>query len=334
MSRNRIWAFATLGAVCVVAAVAVTAITIANAAGDRRASERAVRAAAPRAGQILSSGHFAVIRSADRKHSETYGRTAVAPLDGTAPGAPAFAGPPCRRVAYGHDTGLCLDVLGTEMAVEVLDSRLKIVHDFRLPGIPSRARISPDGHWGGITAFVVGHAYATPGAFSTAATIVDLRRGKVVADLEKDFTVTRDGTTVDARDRNFWGLTFDADGDTFYATMATGGKTYLIQGSIKARRAHTIHENVECPSLSPDGKRIAYKKAISHDPTVWRFHVLDLATGRETPLAETRSIDDQLSWLDDEHLLYGDGERTWMVSADGSGNPAEWLDGADSPTVG
>ena len=87
---------------------------------------------------------------------------------------------------------------------------------------------------------------------------------------------------VDERDRNYWGLTFAADGDTFYATMATGKQTWLIKGSISKQTAHTIHDNVECPSLSPDGTRIGYKKAVGHNPTVWRFHVLDLATGKET----------------------------------------------------
>ena len=69
-----------------------------------------------------------------------------------------------------------------------------------MAGIPSRARISPDGRWGGVTAFVVGHAYAAPGQFSTATTIIDLRAGKVVGDLEKDFMVTDDGK-LDRRSR-------------------------------------------------------------------------------------------------------------------------------------
>jgi hypothetical protein len=219
------------------------------------------------------------------------------------------------------------------MSVNVLDERLNIVHRVRLVGVPSRARISPDGRWGGVTAFVVGHAYAAPGTFSTATTIIDLKTGKAVADLEKDVRVTDGGKVVDSRDRNYWGLTFAPDGDTFYATLAVGPKTWLIKGSISKRRAATIHANVECPSLSPDGTRIGYKKAVAHDPTKWRFTVLDLATGSETPLAETRSVDDQLSWLDDAHLLYSDGERTWVVNADGSGRPRVWLPGTDSPTV-
>jgi Tol biopolymer transport system component len=219
------------------------------------------------------------------------------------------------------------------MDAELLDARLRVVRSIALPGVPSRARLSPSGRWGGVTAFIVGHAYAAPGTFSTAATVIDMASGRVQGDLEKDYTVTHDGRVVDARDRNYWGLTFAPDDDTFYATLATGHRTWLIKGSIRARRAHTIHANVECPALSPDGTRIAYTKAIAHDPTVWRFTVLDLHTGRETPLAEQRSIDDQPAWLDDGHVLYSTGEQILSVPADGSGRPALWMRGADSPTV-
>jgi len=274
-----------------------------------------------------------VFRTIDRRRPSAYGRLSVAPLDGSRPGAPIIAGPSCARVAWGAHEGICLDVLGTGMDVRLLDGRMRQVHDFQLPGIPSRARISPDGRWGGVTAFLVGHAYAAPGTFSTAATIIDMRTGKPVADLEKDFRVTDDGKLVDARDRNYWGLTFAGDGDTFYATLATGGRTWLIKGSISRRTAHTIHQNVECPSLSPDGTRIGYKMAVAHNPTAWRFHVLDLATGHDVALAETRSVDDQLDWLDNRHLLYSDGSQTYVVPADGSGRPSVWLKHADSPTV-
>jgi hypothetical protein len=219
------------------------------------------------------------------------------------------------------------------MSVDVLDARLNVTKRIKLAGIPSRARVSPDGRWGGTTAFIVGHSYAAPGEFSTATTLLDLRDEKVVGNLEDLVTVTHDGRRFAPVDRNFWGLTFSRDGDTFYATMASKGRTWLLEGSIKSRTATTIHDNVECPALSPDETRIAYKKAVATSPTKWRFHVLDLATGRETPLAETRSIDDQLEWLDDGHLLYGDRERTWAVPADGSGAAEEWAAATDSTTV-
>ena len=115
--------------------------------------------------------------------------------------------------------------------------------------------------------------------------------------------------------------------------MATGGKTYLIEGSIGGRTAKVLHENVECPSLSPDGTRIAYKKRTGSATNPWRLTVLDLATMRETPLAETRSIDDQAEWLDDDRVLYGMGGEVRVVSADGSGEPAVFLAHAASPAV-
>ena len=43
-----------------------------------------------------------------------------------------------------------------------------------LAGVPSRARVSPDGRYGGVTAFVDGHTYARRAQFSTAATIIDM----------------------------------------------------------------------------------------------------------------------------------------------------------------
>jgi hypothetical protein len=59
--------------------------------------------------------------------------------------------------------------------------------------------------------------------------------------------------------------------------------------------------------------------------------VLDLPTGRETQLAETRSIDDQIAWLDDRRLAYGVGEEVMTVAADGSGRPQRLLAGATNP---
>ena len=127
-------------------------------------------------------------------------------------------------------------------------------------------------------------------------------------------------------------MTFARDSNRFYATLASAGKTYLIEGNLKRRSLRTLRENVECPSLSPDGTRVAYKKLMD-DPGIWRYHVLDLESGRDTALAEKRPIDDQAEWLDDENILYRSGEETWVVPADGSGSARRFMAAADSPAV-
>src|SRR5262249_18021717 len=149
--------------------------------------------------------------------------------------------------------------------------------------------------------------------------------GAQVADLE-GFTLIVDGHRSTAVDRNFWGVTF-ADDDTFYATAATGGHTWLVRGSISQRRLVSIRPDVECPSLSPDGTRSACKLQGDLPAGGWRLAVYDLRTGRQTLLAEARSVDDQVEWLDNDRVLYGvprtgaasATQDVWVVPADGTG---------------
>ena len=53
----------------------------------------------------------------------------------------------------------------------------------------------------------------------------------------------------------------------------------------------------------------------------------------QTALAETRNIDDQVEWLDDENVLYGDGQDIWSVPSDGTGTPTLFIAQALSPAV-
>lgn len=148
----------------------------------------------------------------------------------------------------------------------------------------------------------------------------------------------QDGNVMQSPDFNFWGVTFQHDSNFFYATLRTGGVNYLVHGDIKARTVVVKYSGVECPSLSPDETRIAFKKMISRGN--WRLTVLDLSTFQETPLAEANSVDDQAEWLDNEHVLYGlvnPAPPPWanimVVRADGSGAAKVYAEGAVSPAV-
>ena len=177
--------------------------------------------------------------------------------------------------------------------------------------------------------------------FSTRTRLLEIASGRTLGDLE-DFETTRDGSPFRAVDFNFWGVTFAADPDRFYATLGTGGHTYLVVGSIRRRQLKVVRDGIECPSLSPDGTRIAFKKNMTGvTPAVWRPAILNLQTGAETILAETRSIDDQIEWLDADTIRYGmrypipTGRlaNIWKLPADGSGDPVIFIKNAESPAV-
>lgn len=67
--------------------------------------------------------------------------------------------------------------------------------------------------------------------------------------------------------------------------------------------------------------------------------VMNLANGDVTTLAETRTVDDQPAWLDDEHAVYGlqrpaSAETdVWVVPAEGTGEPEVLIPLAWSPAV-
>jgi hypothetical protein len=280
--------------------------------------------------EIVSVPHIVFLTGGSEEGP--FDQVAIAPLADLS--ERAEVGVVCDRIGMAVAGGICIrhrTALGVEYRATFVDNSFAVRGSSHGPGIPSRARISPDGRYAAATSFVTGDSYLVPGEFSTTSTIYDTRTGKVVERTLERFVVSRDGQRFEPRDRNFWGVTFAKDGRTFFATMGTGAQTYLVRGDLGTRRIETVQRNVECPSLSPDEHRVAYKKRRADG--AWRFTVLDLDSGRETALAETRSIDDQLAWLDSDRVLYGAAGKVWVTRADGRGKPSVLLHRADSPTV-
>ncbi|MFJ4859262.1 TolB family protein [Streptomyces sp. NPDC088748] len=248
-------------------------------------------------------------------------------------------GPSCDRFHTAGDHALCLRKLpGLPARTEalVLDRGLREVRRVTVPGIPNRARVSASGRILSWTTFTTGDSYNTA-AFSTRTAILDLRTGYLIKSIEQ-IPLTLAGARHHDSDVNYWGVSFAADDNRFYATVSTRGATHLVEGDLRAWSAKALRENAECPSLSPDGARVAFKKKVSDDPRApWRLYVLDLATMRERPLAEPHSVDDQAAWLDDATLAYAlpgqDGRVSdiWSVPADGTGAPRLLVPGGSSP---
>jgi hypothetical protein len=271
----------------------------------------------------------------------------------------ALADMKCDRVDFEGGRGLCLGqdnqgLFASTVGI-IFDQDFKTLHRVALEGYSSRTRVSPDGRYGAVTTFISGDSYAQVG-FSTRTLVIDMRTGDKLFDLEK-LAVTKDGQSFTNVDFNYWGVTF-GKGGLFYATLGSGGETYLIKGDVKTQKARVLRSGVECPSLSPDGTRIAYKERNDGPTITWHLAVLDLDTMKSRRLAEDANVDDQAEWLDEDTVMYGlptdPGEvgslqksvpgvpiagqasvqtDTWKLPADGSGKPQVVIKGAWSTVV-
>jgi hypothetical protein len=284
--------------------------------------------ARPRASEVLAHTDL-MVRAVDPANTRLNGRVYEVD-DGKVKRRSADLA--CERVYYAGGRGICMGIAasGVDYDATIFDSSLKPVDKISLTGLPSRARVSADGRYGAMTVFVSGDSYLeSASAFSTRTTIVEMGDGSQIGQLEQ-FDVSKDGQPFDAVDFNFWGVTFAKDPNTFYATLGSGGEHYLLEGNIRERSMRVLREGVECPSLSPDSKRIAYKSRIGGEDR-WRLRVLDLDTLADHGVAESRSIDDQVEWLDDETLAYSDETNVYTVPAGGGGEAKLLVRNATSP---
>lgn len=323
MGSRNLKILAAIVALCVVAGgayVAVAALGPSETTTDAR----------PRAGAVLARSEL-LVRGVDPSNPRLNGQVFI--VDHGKVERPEGEELSCERVYFAAGRGLCMGVApsGVDYTAAVFGPNLKESDSIPLSGLPSRARVSSDGRYGAMTVFVSGDAYLeSSSAFSTRTYVVGMASGKVIGQLEQ-FSVSKDGKPFDAVDFNFWGITFDPeDSDRFYATLGTGDHHYLLEGSISEREMRVLRDGVECPSLSPEGKQIAFKSRIDGENR-WRLRVLDLDTLSDHSVAETRSIDDQVEWLDSENLAYSDGVNVYTVPADGGGEPGLLVRDATSP---
>ena len=275
-----------------------------------------------------------------------YGRVTHAWLD-DADGPRDVTPLACDRVHFAAGSGICLHADRGALTVYravLFDAHFSPRRSIALAGPPSRARVSPDGRKAAFTVFISGQGYAA--TFTTRTSIVDAVTGDGIVDDLESWPVTRDDAPFKAIDFNFWGVTFTPDGRGFYATLGSGGKTFLVKGDFASRQLRVVADDVECPSLSPDGRRIGFKRRDSANPDgrlVWHVAVLDLASGQVRVLpGEARSVDDQVEWNGNDELLYAmplDSQQSsseqdvWAIRVDGKSPARRLARDAYSPTV-
>jgi hypothetical protein len=324
----------------------VAVVALSGAAGyllNTRSPQHHPEAATPAASQasaaVIGSGPRIVFRNTALGPS--YGQVAMVSLANPA-GPRALVSASCDRIYATASEALCLSSdrgVTTTYQAQVLGTDFTPIRTLPLAGAPSRARLSRDGSLAATTSFTAGDSYERTG-FSTRTVITSLDPTKHGGDLE-DFTLIQNGKTVKPVDRNIWGVTFAKDDNTFYATVAFGSKTHLVRGDLAGRTLTILHTDAECPSLSPDGTTLVYKKRSGQPVGKWRLASYDISTGKETFLAETRSVDDQVEWLDNHTVVYGlprtgsqaATDDVWAVPSDGSGTPHVLIPQAWSPAV-
>lgn len=248
----------------------------------------------------------------------------------------------CQRVDVVGRTGLCLTDVG---ALE--DSYLAEVFDAStadLPTLasqpnplPSRARISPDAGWASTTSFLDGEGYSDIAEVTTHVQMINLLDGPRFRRLETWDIVSDDDWYVDPG-RTFWGATFAPD-NRFWITIGVDDRTELLLGDPATSTLSPTGIEGSCPTVSPDGSTLIVKRA-RPDGSLGLI-ALNLESGAETELGESRNVEDQVAWLDDDTILYalhvGDPEveqpkfDVWSLDVTPDAEPVLFMEGAASP---
>ncbi len=247
----------------------------------------------------------------------------------------------CSRLDLNEAVGICLSAtagLGGSGRGLLLDPGLNPSLRFAV-NLPSRAAVSPDGSVVAWTGFSAGHSYLSAGEFATTTQLISVDRS-IGANLEQVFSMYRGDDLLTDVDMNFWGVTF-VDSDHFYATLGTGAGTSIIEGRVSNSRMDVVFENATCPEVSPDGGTIVAKEQRGD---FMQLIAIDVETGERRDLGETRSVDDQVEWADDDTVLYAlpnvdegtDAQPVfdvWALDIAAGSSPRMIIPFADSPAA-
>ena len=277
---------------------------------------------------------FVMFRTLAPRHA--FGRIVMA-----APGAPfdrRLTPLSCARVQYAGGTGLCLveeqDGKAVRQVLYLFDATFALGTRLVLNGIPIRARVSPDGRLASVTTY--GEEESAAGErLASESLLIDVASGRVIGDL-RSFSVSSSADQPIVPPVDISSVAF-ADNDRFYATLSTPDHRYLVTGSVAGRRLEVIATGLANEAVSPDGRRLLVKKQTG-DRGFWQLVVFDLESHREVSLNQgLRSVDDQVEWLDDGHVVYHevteDGTGIWMLPTDGTTAPRLLIADAFSPAV-
>lgn len=327
MTRNTFWKFAV---------VALLFCSVGYLLASLQFSAPRVSRSAVFVGESVLQPPFLIFRTLEPH--DAHGRVAMLALR---PGENTryISNLSCARVHYARGSGVCLVQEQSndraEYAAYVFDRRFSRQARIVLRGIPTRARVSPDGRRASITTYAEEESPAGE-RLATESIIIDVRSGRVLADV-RDFQIDHDRLPPLTGPIDVSSVAFEPDGDRFFATISTATERHLVAGSVDAHRLTSIRSGVANEALSPDGRHLIIKRLIG-ERGFWQLAVIDLHTWAERDLNQgSRSVDDQVEWLDNDHVIYHDvsGETTaiWMLPIDGTNGPEVLVSGAFSATT-
>ena len=269
---------------------------------------------------------------------DRYGRLAMVPVS-TPNASRVFSQLECARVHYAGGAGVCLveepDGNQVAHAAYLFDRSFTRGTRLLLSGVPTRVRVSPNGQRAAITVYGEEHMPDGQERLATDSILVDLPSGRALAKL-REFALDLTGKLPTNAPLDYSSVAFEANADNFYATLNSASLWFVVAGTVSSRRLTIVAEGFASEAISPDGGRLAVKQRVG-ERGFWHAMIFDLTTKNAKPLDHARSVDDQIEWLDRDHITYHDatdqGTGIWVLAIDGRSGPRLLIPDAYSPAV-